>query len=211
MRAFLAVVGVAVLLTTGCTTKNIGDAFVTQTSCENQGDYWVDDVNGCLSEEQVIKWVGSACYCETYLACEARGFPDYGPDGSGCDPTTYEWVDGDAEITGELTKEDLPEGAVLWSEAVKLAGATGLVCGDITGANRAETSAGTPTYIDLGKRFPDKTRVSIVIWGDDLENFETDPKEEYRRGSLCVSGKVERVEGVLQIEVSGPEQLTVLR
>lgn len=211
MRKFLAATTMALLLTaSGCSSLigNSGDS--GQITCENKDEYWVDDINGCLTEQQVINWVGSACYCETYAACEARGFPEFGADGAGCDAETYEWVDGDSENLQALTSEDLPEGAVLWSDAVKYNQTEVQVCGEIMGVSKAETTAGRPTLIDLGKRFPDKTRVTAVVWEADLENFETDLKETYRVGNLCVTGHLQRSEGALQVEVSTPEQFLLL-
>lgn len=76
------------------------------------------------------------------------------------------------------------------------------VKGRIASVYYARTSSGSPTFIDLGFAYPDRRRLTLVIWREDRGNFPSAPERMFRRGSLvCAQGVVSRYRGAAQIEV----------
>lgn len=67
----------------------------------------------------------------------------------------------------------------------------------------ARASTGSPTFIDLQFAYPDRRRLTLVIWREDRANFPSAPERMFRRGvKVCAQGVVTRYRGVAQIEVS---------
>jgi len=72
----------------------------------------------------------------------------------------------------------------------------------VTSTHYARSSRGRPTFIDLGRTYPDPRRVTIVIWGEDRTNFPQPPEQMFRRGRLiCAQGAPSLYRGTVQIEV----------
>ena len=113
---------------------------------------------------------------------------------------------------GPLPDQDdwvvLPESGVLWDQAPDYVGQNALVCGRVVNTNYAEYSAGTPTFLDLGRSYPDPSRVSIVIWGDYLWNFSGNLLS-LRGEFICVDSEPYWYGDVVQMELWTPEQLLV--
>jgi len=66
----------------------------------------------------------------------------------------------------------------------------------------ASSSRGRPTFIDLLHPYPDRRRVTLVIWGEDRVNFPTPPERMFKRGQLiCAQGIPHRYAGAVNIEV----------
>lgn len=80
------------------------------------------------------------------------------------------------------------------------------VCGRVASTRYASSAEGQPTFINLGKAYPDEV-FTIVIWGDDRARFSVPP--ETWHGRLCVTGKITSYQGEPQIEVSDPAQIGV--
>jgi hypothetical protein len=67
----------------------------------------------------------------------------------------------------------------------------------------ARSSSGRPTFIDLGHAFPNRNRLTLVIWGEDRLNFPAPPERLFRLGQLiCAQGFVTSYRGVPQLRVS---------
>jgi hypothetical protein len=66
----------------------------------------------------------------------------------------------------------------------------------------AAESSGRPTFIDLGNPYPNRNRVTVLIWGEDRVNFPTRPERMFRPGQvICVQGVATMSLGRPQIEV----------
>jgi hypothetical protein len=73
----------------------------------------------------------------------------------------------------------------------------------VSQATYARTSAGGPTFLDLGNRYPNRNRLTLLIWGRNRTNFPSAPERMFRRGRLvCAQGVVSTYRGVPQIEVA---------
>ncbi|MDZ4180083.1 MAG: hypothetical protein U1E29_12765, partial [Coriobacteriia bacterium] len=75
----------------------------------------------------------------------------------------------------------------------------------------ASTSNGRPTFVDIGARYPDTSRVSVVVWGDDRGSFSGSPEDMYLGKTIIVTGKVYIHNEVCNIEVQSPSQILVIK
>jgi len=96
-----------------------------------------------------------------------------------------------------------------WNEADGYIGEFVTVCGPVVGAYFATSTNGQPTFLNIGKEYPDPERFTALIWGRDLENFPFNPDEYYFGKTICVQGFVEEYQGTLEIEVTDPEQIEI--
>ena len=60
------------------------------------------------------------------------------------------------------TKE-LPSNAITWDEAKYHIGERTTVCGPVVNTKYASTSKGNPTFLNIGKPYPDPDRFTVVI------------------------------------------------
>ena len=86
-------------------------------------------------------------------------------------------------------------------------GSTQTVCGLAASATYARSSSGRPTFINLGKPYPDHS-LTIVIWGHNREKFSTPPERAYVNQQVCVTGLIESYRDSPQIVVATPSQIT---
>lgn len=113
----------------------------------------------------------------------------------------------EAEAAAEAA---IPDGAISWEEAPDYVGETVSVYGPVAGTKFASSSNGGPTFLDIGADYPDPSRVTVLIWGEDRANFSSAPERYYQGKTICVSGKLTTYNGACQIEVSSPNQIEVL-
>jgi endonuclease YncB( thermonuclease family) len=100
--------------------------------------------------------------------------------------------------------------AVAWSEARAHVGEVVTVEGPVVSTKYADTQRGEPTYLDLGREYPDPERVTVVIWGRNRERFPQPPEQAFRGKRIRVTGEVSLYRDVPQIEVAGPAQIEVV-
>jgi hypothetical protein len=99
--------------------------------------------------------------------------------------------------------------AVDWSQASAYVGQHVRVIGPVVGGMFAEQSSGQPTFLDMGRTFPDAGRFTVVIWIEDRGKFPPNPETYYRGHTVCVTGTVELFRGSPQIVARSPEQLEI--
>jgi DNA/RNA endonuclease YhcR with UshA esterase domain len=98
---------------------------------------------------------------------------------------------------------------IAWSEADEYVGTEVTVCGPVMDTKWASGSNGKPTFLNLGKPYPDPDRFTVVIWEEYRYNFPGPPEELYIGKTICVSGEVEEYKNSPQIEVRYPSQIEV--
>lgn len=64
------------------------------------------------------------------------------------------------------------------------------VCGNVSSVRYLETAKNTPTFINLGKAFPNHS-LTIVIWSEVRKQFETAPEVLFKDKEVCVTGRIE--------------------
>ncbi len=93
------------------------------------------------------------------------------------------------------------------SQAKDHMGETATVCGKVVSTRYAASSRGQPTFLNLGKPYPEHV-FTIVIWGDNRASFGR-PEEEYKEKEVCVTGKIEPYGGRPQIEAKQASDIVV--
>lgn len=79
------------------------------------------------------------------------------------------------------------------------------ICGVVASAKFAAGSCGKPTFLNLGRPYPNHI-FTAVIWGSHRERFDYAPEDLEGEG-VCVSGTISTYRGKPQIEVSSPSQI----
>ncbi len=103
--------------------------------------------------------------------------------------------------------DDVRTGAVLWQDAANYVGEVETVCGPVAETHQETGPRGQPTFINVGRSFPEPDRFTVVIWEEHRANFDEAPDRAYDGETICVTGEIELYEGVPQIEVQRPAQI----
>jgi hypothetical protein len=82
-----------------------------------------------------------------------------------------------AEPTATATASDV----IAWDDASQHEGESVTVEGPVAGTDYAESSNGSPTFLNVGVDYPDSSRFVVLIWGEDRSAFP-DPPEDYYSG-----------------------------
>lgn len=99
------------------------------------------------------------------------------------------------------------EGAIYWEEASSHVGERATVQGPVVSTHFASTSNGQPTFLNVGRDYPDPGRFTIVIWGEDRASFPAPPEDLYNAATICVTGTIDTYEGVPQIVANAPSDI----
>lgn len=101
-----------------------------------------------------------------------------------------------------------PEVRVTAAEARDHIGTPAEVCEKVASADYLQQVGGEPTFINLGRPYPNQT-FTAVIWDDDRTKWTNPPEQQYDGQEICVSGRIENHEGTPQIIVSSPKQIVI--
>ena len=110
------------------------------------------------------------------------------------------------EKVSEVSQKETPQ-TIPWSEAKYHIGDRVTVYGNVVSTRYASSSNGKPTFINIGRDYPDSARFTVVIWGSCRSNFSTSPEVYYRGKTIYVTGLITEYNGVAQIEVCYPYQI----
>jgi hypothetical protein len=128
-------------------------------------------------------------------------------------PTQTPWVitatPVAAAATGAPTSSASGADTIPWSDAGNFVNQSKTVCGPVMRATFAQTTNGQPTYLDLGRTYPDPARFSVLIWGNQRTNFPSAPETLYRGKTICVTGKIVTYQNTLEMEVRTPSQIQI--
>jgi hypothetical protein len=102
---------------------------------------------------------------------------------------------------------ELPAGAIWWYEAKDHIGDRLTVCGPVVDSNWASGTSGKPTFLNIGKPYPDPDRFTVVIWIDYRSNFPQSPEDYYLGKTICITGLITEYEGIAEIEAQSPTQI----
>jgi hypothetical protein len=103
------------------------------------------------------------------------------------------------------------KGAVSWARAAARLGSSVTVQARVVGTNFAQSSGGSPTFIDLGNSYPNPHRLTIVIWSENRSAFGGSPEVKFRGRVVCARGVVSTYRGVPQIVARATSQLVLVR
>lgn len=107
----------------------------------------------------------------------------------------------------EVAPEATAPSGIPWDEASNYIGERTTVYGPVVSTHYASTSKGQPTFLNIGKPYPDPGRFTVVIWGQNRDNFSSPPEDYYDGKTIYVTGLVTEYEGIPQIEVKSPNQI----
>jgi hypothetical protein len=96
---------------------------------------------------------------------------------------------------------------ILSTEAAKYVGRKATVCGQVASVNYARANKDRPTFLNLDKGYPDQ-KFTAVILGENRNKFSKPPEITYAARKICVTGTISMSQGVAQIIVSEPSQIT---
>ena len=113
----------------------------------------------------------------------------------------------DVSTTPTLIQEE--SDSISWDEAGDYVGKLITVCGPVIAGYFAKSSSGQPTFLNLGKDYPDSTRFVVLIWGSDRARFPSIPEQYYLEKTICVRGIVSVFQGLVEMEIKDPDQITI--
>lgn len=106
-----------------------------------------------------------------------------------------------------------------WSVAKQHLGEVVTVQGPLRASKSRSDVNGSPTWLDVGNVFPDHNRLNIVVWGENLYNFDAQyldatywfhsTSRERAYALICIKGTVTEYKGVPQIELKDLGQLRI--
>ena len=141
-------------------------------------------------------------------------FDYWGGAASGSSNTVTITMNSDKTITAYFEPLDdsqepkeFPPGSIPWDEAKYHIGERTTVCGPVVDATWASGSNGKPTFLNLGKPYPDPDRFTVVIWIQYRSNFPQAPEDYYLGKTICVTGLITEYNGIPQIEVKYPSEI----
>jgi DNA/RNA endonuclease YhcR with UshA esterase domain len=92
------------------------------------------------------------------------------------------------------------------AEAAQHAGETGTVCGYVASTRYLSTSRAKPTFLNLGKPYPNED-FTVVIWSEDRAKFGQ-PETKYLHKNICVTGEITLYRGSPEIIAKSSAQIT---
>jgi DNA/RNA endonuclease YhcR with UshA esterase domain len=93
------------------------------------------------------------------------------------------------------------------TEAKGHIGEQATVCGKVVSTRYAESSRGSPTFLNFDQPYPNQV-FTLLIWGSDRSKFG-DPETSYRGKRICITGKLTLFKGVPEVVASEPAQIKV--
>ena len=100
------------------------------------------------------------------------------------------------------------QGALSWKRAASLEGSTQTFTGRVAGTKFALSSNRSPTFLDVGNRYPNPNRLSLVIWIENRAAFGH-PETKYRGKRVCVRGRVADYRGAPEIVLRRTSQIRI--
>jgi DNA/RNA endonuclease YhcR with UshA esterase domain len=99
----------------------------------------------------------------------------------------------------------------MWNQAKRYAGLTKTVKGPVKGTEYASSSTGRPTFLNIGKDYPNRSRFTVVIWGRNRSAFPSRPEVFYRGKTVLATGKIKMYKGSAQMFIRSPSKLLIVQ
>lgn len=99
---------------------------------------------------------------------------------------------------------------ITWYQAKRHVGERVTVKGPVVATAYEKAMQGHPTFLNLGKDYPSKSRCSIVILKKYRGAFPFRPELKYRGKTLLVTGKVRWFQGCANIFVRSPAAIRIV-
>lgn len=105
------------------------------------------------------------------------------------------------------SREAEPDLRITAFDASDHIGERAVVCGIVESADYIRAIRGEPTFLNLGRPYPDQP-FTVVIWGEDRARWPVPPEERYLTRRICVTGTISEHRGTPQIRVREPRQIS---
>ena len=106
------------------------------------------------------------------------------------------------------------EEVIPWHKAKNYVGEIKVVEGPVVSAKWASGSKGKPTFLNIGKPYPDPDRFTVVIWIDHrdkfVKEFPSNPETHFLDKTVRVKGLIETYKGNPQIVLSEPSKIWIV-
>ena len=112
-------------------------------------------------------------------------------------------------ISQEPTPPPQPQG-IPWDQARYHIGEKTTVIGPVVSTKYATSSKGQPTFLNVGKPYPDNNRFTVVIWIQNRPAFPYPPESHYSGQTIAVTGLIKDYKGAAEIEVTAPSQIQII-
>lgn len=99
--------------------------------------------------------------------------------------------------------------AIQCGMAQDFVGEKATIKGSVESINQSKDSKGKPTFIDLDYAYPNKDRVTIIVWEENLNKLRETIDGLVYGDIVYVTGTIEMYDGVAQIEVSDSSQIEI--
>ncbi len=122
---------------------------------------------------------------------------------------TFACITSDVTSSSNSSISNSSYETISWNKADDYVGEFRTVCGPVVDSHFASTTGGEPTFLNLGKPYPDPDRFTVLIWGEDRSKFTNEPEDYYFQKEICVSGMIEEYQGSMEIVVDKPSQIKI--
>ena len=109
----------------------------------------------------------------------------------------------------QFSPKDFGKGKINTLQARDYIGKEACVCGKVVSTKFSENGKTNPTYINLDKKYPEQV-FTLMIFGQDRQNFSYKPEEFLQGKTICVKGKVGEYKGTPQIIANKEKQVEVI-
>lgn len=109
----------------------------------------------------------------------------------------------------EFVPKNFGKGKINSLQSKDYIGKDACVCGKVVSTKYVENGRTNPTYINLDKKYPEQT-FTLMIFGQDRENFSYKPEEFLQGKTICVKGKIGEFKGTPQIIANKEKQVEIL-
>jgi hypothetical protein len=100
-------------------------------------------------------------------------------------------------------------GGIRWDQAKSYVGQYKTVCGPVVDTSYPRGVSGQPTFLNIGRSYPNSARFTVVIWGRNRAKFPAQPEAYYLWEDICVEGVIELYEAIAQIEATRQDQINI--
>ncbi|MCR5034350.1 MAG: hypothetical protein K6B42_02895 [Clostridia bacterium] len=112
---------------------------------------------------------------------------------------------------GKNTTLTVDDGSISWDKAIDHVGQQAVVRGPLQSVAYKYYVYGSPTFINVGRDYPDSDRFQAVIWGENLSGDLAEKAEElydeYIGATIEIKGTIDIYDGVAEIIVKDADQL----
>lgn len=99
------------------------------------------------------------------------------------------------------------EAPISWQNAMDYVDQEVAVLGTVAEYSYLPKVNGAPTWLNLGAKYPEKNRFSLVIWGDYRSQFGAVLSRDLVSKQICAIGVVKLWKGIPQMEIKRPNDL----